>query len=240
MPDYSEILDEIRSYLDFAKNSFFWEEKKEEEIHRNPCKEDIALRINILKKQIESCARCSLNLNRKQAVFGAGNVNAELLFIGEAPGEEEDIQGLPFVGRAGKLLTDIISAMGLRRDDVFICNAVKCRPPNNRTPTDEEIMLCNPYLMEQIEIIKPKIIVALGAVSVRALFKSKESIFALRGRFLNFNGIKVMPTFHPGFLLRNPAYKKHTWQDIKLVMKEMNLPVPENKGKNKKQKGDNK
>ncbi len=234
MSKYVEIWDEIRSYLDFAEKSFFWEEKIQV-TQKNPDDGDITVRINILKKKIESCTRCSLNLNRKQTVFGAGNVNAELLFIGEAPGEEEDIQGLPFVGRAGKLLTDIITAMGLRRDDVFICNAVKCRPPDNRTPTDEEILLCNPYLKEQIEIIKPKIIVALGAVSVRALFKSKESIFALRGRFLNFNGIKVMPTFHPGFLLRNPTYKKHTWQDIKLVMKEMNLPVPENKEKNKKQ-----
>lgn len=235
MPEYSEILDKIRSYLDFAERSFLWEEKIQN--NSNKKHDDIYERLVILKKQIENCTQCSLNSNRKQIVFGAGNIKAELLFVGEAPGEEEDLQGLPFVGRAGKLLTDIITAMGLKRDDVYICNAVKCRPPGNRTPTDEEILKCNPYLMAQIELIKPRIIVALGAVSIKALFKTKESIFALRGKFLNFNGIKVMPTFHPGFLLRNPSYKKHTWQDIKLVMKEMNLPVHDNRQKNKNQGG---
>lgn len=235
MTEHTKIIDEIRSYLDFAERSFFWKEK----IQNNSDKkqDDISERLDILKRQIENCTKCSLNLNRKQIVFGAGNIDAELLFVGEGPGEEEDMQGLPFVGRAGKLLTDIITAMGLKRDDVYICNAVKCRPPGNRTPTDEEILLCNPYLMEQIELIKPEIIVALGAVSIKALFKSRESIFALRGKFLNLNGIKVMPTFHPGFLLRNPSYKKHTWEDMKHVMKEMNLPVPDNRQRKQNQGG---
>lgn len=231
MPGHFEsLLDEIRSYLDFAERSFFWNEIQNNApgIKEN----DIVSRINTLKQRVENCRNCSLSQSRKQTVSGAGNLKAELMFVGEGPGEEEDNQGLPFVGRAGKLLTDIITAMGLKREEVYICNAVKCRPPGNRTPTDEEIMLCNHFLMEQIEIIRPKIIVALGAVSVMALFKTRESIFKLRGKFLDFNGIKVMPTFHPGFLLRNPDYKKHTWQDIKLVMKEMNLPISIGRNRN--------
>jgi DNA polymerase len=232
MREYPEIYDEIRSYLEFAERSFFWHESPQNTIPGNNEKKDLA-QIDYLKQRVENCKNCSLHSTRKKVVFGAGNLSAKLLFIGEGPGEEEDNQGLPFVGRAGKLLTDIITAMGLKRDEVYICNAVKCRPPGNRTPTDEEIFLCNPYLMEQIKIVNPKIIVALGAVSIKALFKTGESIFRLRGRFLDFQGIKVMPTFHPGFLLRNPDYKKHTWSDMKLVMKEMNLPLDFRRVKNK-------
>lgn len=229
---YDEIFAFIKSYIEFAERSFYPGEVQNSKEHYKKEKilQDTAYKLNYLRKRVEECKNCSLFKTRRQIVFGDGNINSKLVFVGEAPGEEEDIQGLPFVGRAGKLLTDIIHAMGLRRDDVYICNAVKCRPPGNRTPSEDEIMKCNPFLIEQIELIKPEMIVALGAVSVRALFKTRESIFSLRGKFLDFKGIKVMPTFHPGFLLRNPEYKKYTWKDIQLVMKEMNIPIPVKKG----------
>jgi len=163
------------------------------------------------------CRRCLLHQGRRHIVFGEGNPDAELMFVGEAPGQDEDIQGRPFVGRAGQLLTRIIEAMGFKREDVYIGNIIKCRPPNNRTPTLEEIASCGPYILKQIAIIKPKIVVALGAVAARALLNTDHSVTNLRGIFLDFEGGKLLATYHPAYLLRNPAAKREVWEDMKKV-----------------------
>lgn len=182
--------------------------------------------MKLLERRVKRCKRCALSLTRKNVVVGEGNLDAELMFIGEAPGEEEDLTGRPFVGRAGQLLTRIIQAMGLRREDVYIGNILKCRPPNNRDPLPHEMENCLPYLFLQLEIIKPKIIVLLGRIAGMALFGKDFSLGQERGKFLKFRDIKVMPTFHPSYLLRNPQAKRLVWEDIKKVMKEMGLPIP--------------
>jgi uracil-DNA glycosylase family 4 len=175
-----------------------------------------------LRDDIGDCRRCKLHLGRTHVVFGIGNPNAKLMFIGEGPGRDEDLKGEPFVGRAGQLLTDIITkGMGLTREDVYIANVVKCRPPQNRNPEPDEVASCEPFLKKQIELIRPKIIVALGKFAVQALLQSKVPITRLRGNWHTYMGIKLMPTFHPAYLLRNPADKKLVWEDIKKVMKEM-------------------
>jgi uracil-DNA glycosylase len=175
-----------------------------------------------LKAYIGDCRRCKLHSGRTQVVFGVGNPNAKLMFVGEGPGRDEDLQGEPFVGRAGQLLTDIITkGMGLRREDVYIANVVKCRPPQNRNPEPDEVASCEPFLRKQIELIRPEIIIALGKFAVQALTQSKVPITRLRGNWHVYMGIKLMPTFHPAYLLRNPADKKLVWEDIKKVMKEM-------------------
>jgi uracil-DNA glycosylase len=175
-----------------------------------------------LRDDIGDCRRCKLHSGRTHVVFGIGNPNAKLMFIGEGPGRDEDLKGEPFVGRAGQLLTDIITkGMGLTRSDVYIANVVKCRPPQNRNPEPDEVASCEPFLKKQIELIRPKIIVALGKFAVQALLQSKVPITRLRGNWHTYMGIKLMPTFHPAYLLRNPADKKLVWEDIKKVMKEM-------------------
>lgn len=175
-----------------------------------------------LRDDIGDCRRCKLHSGRTHVVFGIGNPNAKLMFVGEGPGRDEDLKGEPFVGRAGQLLTDIITkGMGLTRDDVYIANVVKCRPPENRNPEPDEVASCEPFLKKQIELIRPKIIVALGKFAVQALLQSKVPITRLRGNWHTYMGIKLMPTFHPAYLLRNPADKKLVWEDIKKVMKEM-------------------
>lgn len=174
-----------------------------------------------LQKSLVGCQNCGLHLNRKNIVFGNGNVEAELVFIGEAPGEEEDLQGKPFVGAAGQLLSRIIESIGLRREEVYITNVVKCRPPSNRNPKPEEITACEPYLHQQLEIIKPKLICALGTFAAQTLLKTDQSISRLRGRFHRYHNIKLMPTFHPAYLLRNSSGKKLVWQDMQLIKKEL-------------------
>jgi uracil-DNA glycosylase len=175
-----------------------------------------------LQADIGDCRRCKLHSGRTHVVFGVGNPNARLMFVGEGPGRDEDLQGEPFVGRAGQLLTDIITkGMGLRREDVYIANVVKCRPPQNRNPEPDEVAACEPFLKKQIELIRPEIIVALGKFAVQTLTQSKIPITRLRGTWHAYMGIKLMPTFHPAYLLRNPADKKLVWEDIKKVMKEM-------------------
>ena len=175
-----------------------------------------------LRNDIGDCRRCKLHLGRTHVVFGIGNPNAKLMFVGEGPGRDEDLKGEPFVGRAGQLLTDIITkGMGLTREDVYIANVVKCRPPQNRNPEPDEVASCEPFLKKQIELIRPRIIVALGKFAVQALLQSKVPITRLRGNWHTYMGIKLMPTFHPAYLLRNPADKKLVWEDIKKVMKEM-------------------
>jgi len=174
-----------------------------------------------LRKAIGDCRRCKLWPGRTHLVFGAGNPNADLMFIGEGPGRDEDLQGEPFVGRAGQLLTDIITkGMGLRREDVYIANVIKCRPPDNRNPEPDEVAACEPFLKKQIELIRPKIIVALGKFAVQTLLQSKVPITRLRGHWHTYHGIKLMPTFHPAYLLRNPGDKKLVWEDIKKVIQE--------------------
>jgi DNA polymerase len=170
-----------------------------------------------LKAFLEGCPRCKLSTGRTHIVFGQGNPKAELMFVGEAPGRDEDEQGLAFVGRAGQLLTKIIEAIGKKREDVFICNVLKCRPPNNRNPEPDEVGSCMPFLQEQIRLISPKVIVTLGTFAAQALLETDEPIGRLRGRWRASKGVRVMPTFHPAFLLRSPERKKDVWEDMKLV-----------------------
>jgi len=178
-----------------------------------------------LQEETSQCNRCSLCKTRKNLVFGVGNPDAELMFIGEAPGADEDAQGIPFVGRAGKLLTRIITqGMKMERANVYIANILKCRPPANRTPSTDEMAVCMPHLMKQIEIIDPAIIVTLGATALNGLTQSKSAISKERGRFRDWNGIQLMPTFHPAYLLRNPPAKKDVWEDIKKVIEALNTP----------------
>lgn len=175
-----------------------------------------------LRAAIGDCRRCKLCSGRTNLVFGVGNPNADLMFIGEGPGRDEDLQGEPFVGRAGQLLTDIITkGMGMKREDVYIANVVKCRPPENRNPEPDEVAACEPFLKKQIDLVRPRIIVALGKFAVQTLLQSKVPITKLRGQWHSYHGIKLMPTFHPAYLLRNPADKKLVWEDIKKVIKEL-------------------
>ncbi len=177
--------------------------------------------LNDLCRDVTQCQLCSLAGTRKNVVFGDGNPNAKIVFVGEAPGADEDEQGLPFVGRAGQLLTSIIVAMGLTRKDVYICNILKCRPPGNRNPLPEEIRLCEPFLKKQLQLISPQIICALGSFAAKTLLRTETPITALRGRFQSYEGIPLMPTYHPAYLLRNPSAKKQVWEDVQLIMKEM-------------------
>jgi DNA polymerase len=181
-----------------------------------------------IREDIGDCTRCRLHKQgRKQIVFGVGNPRADLMFIGEAPGADEDIQGEPFVGRAGQLLTNMIKAMGLSREDVYIANIIKCRPPNNRTPERDECQTCSPFLMRQIEVVAPKAIVALGAVAAKTLLAINAPMSELRGRWYDFRGTKLAVTYHPAFLLRDPRQKKETWKDLQMVMKELGPKAPE-------------
>jgi len=179
-----------------------------------------------LRDNIGDCRRCELSQGRSHIVFGVGNPDADLVFVGEAPGRDEDIKGEPFVGKAGQLLTRIISAMGLTRDDVYICNVIKCRPPDNRDPLLAEIEMCEPFLKEQLRIIKPRAICALGSFASQTLLKSEMKISRLRGQFHDYYGIPLMPTYHPSYLLRNENAKRDVWEDIKMVMEILDLTFP--------------
>ncbi len=179
-----------------------------------------------IRAELGECTRCKLSQCRKTIVFGEGNEGAVLVFVGEGPGYEEDQQGKPFVGEAGQLLTDIIvKGMKLKREDVYICNVVKCRPPENRTPEPDEITSCEAFVREQIQAIKPKVIVTLGNVPTHTLLKTKEGITKLRGKWREFDGIPLMPTFHPAYLLRNPKDKGLVWEDIRKVMAKLGMNV---------------
>jgi uracil-DNA glycosylase len=188
---------------------------------------DRAASLKAVRDDLGDCRRCRLAGGRKTIVFGQGNPEAELMFVGEAPGADEDEQGLAFVGRAGQLLTDIIEkGMKLRRADVFIANVLKCRPPQNRNPEPDEILSCQPFLEAQIRAIQPRVIVGLGKFGAQWLLKTAEPITRLRGRMGEFQGIPVMPTYHPAYLLRNAAGKKDVWEDMKVVLKLLGRPVP--------------
>ncbi len=183
--------------------------------------------LRLIREDIGDCTRCKLHqLGRKQIVFGVGNPQAELMFVGEGPGADEDEQGVPFVGRAGQLLTNMITAMGLSREQVYIANVVKCRPPQNRTPEPDECATCSPFLMRQIDVIKPKVIVALGAVASKNLLQVNAPIGQLRGKWYDFRGTQLMVTFHPAYLLRDPSKKKEAWQDLQQVMTYLGLKPP--------------
>ena len=184
------------------------------------------LDLDKLKMEALDCHKCQLGQSRTHVVFGIGNEKADLMFVGEAPGAEEDRTGKPFVGRAGQLLTKIIQSTGLTRDDVYIANVLKCRPPGNRNPKSNEIEQCEPYLLRQIDLIEPKVICALGTFAAQILLRTDERISKLRGNFYNYHGTKVMPTYHPAYLLRNPENKRQVWEDIQKVMAELRLPTP--------------
>jgi len=172
-----------------------------------------------IRRELGDCQRCKLCAGRKNIVFGVGNPRAELVFVGEGPGENEDLQGVPFVGAAGELLTKMIQAMGFSRDDVYICNVVKCRPPGNRNPEPEEIASCEPFLRSQLLALQPKVIVALGKFAAQTLLRDTTPITRLRGNWREYQGVKLMPTFHPAYLLRSPAEKRKAWEDLQQVMK---------------------
>ena len=177
--------------------------------------------LQAIREEMGECSRCKLCEERTHIVFGVGNPKAELLFIGEGPGRDEDLQGEPFVGRAGQLLTKIIQAMQMQRSDVYIANIVKCRPPNNRYPEPDEVSTCLPFLIRQIEAIRPKVIVSLGNLAAQSLLQTNQGVSALRGHFREYCGIPLMPTFHPAYLLRNPPKKREVWEDMKKVMKKL-------------------
>jgi DNA polymerase len=179
-----------------------------------------------VREGLGECARCKLGPGRTKLVFGVGNPQAELMFVGEGPGEDEDLQGEPFVGRAGQLLTKMIEAMGFARADVYIANVVKCRPPGNRNPEPDEIEACEPFLRAQIAAIRPKVIVALGKFAAQTLLRDPTAISRLRGRWFSYEGVKLMPTFHPAYLLRSPQEKAKAWDDLQLVMKELGKAPP--------------
>ncbi len=182
-----------------------------------------------IRQDLGECTRCKLHSTRHNIVFGDGNPKAELVFVGEGPGADEDAQGLPFVGRAGRLLTQMIEAMGLQRKDVYICNVVKCRPPENRQPEEDEVGTCSPFLLRQIDAIAPKVIVCLGAVAAKTLLQTNRGISQFRGEWLEFRGRKLLVTYHPAYLLRNPPAKSEVWKDLQKVMAVLGLEVKKGK-----------
>jgi len=202
-----------------------------EELGRPPSPQrgpDPSAELAAIQARAAVCVKCNeLARGRKNVVFGVGNPRAELMFIGEAPGADEDEQGEPFVGRAGQLLTKIILAMGYRREDVYIANVLKCRPPENRQPLPDEVSHCLPYLLAQIELIRPKVIVALGATALRSVLDIQLGITKMRGNWYTFRDIPIMPTFHPAYLLRNPPAKKEVWEDMKAVLERLGRKAPQ-------------
>lgn len=179
-----------------------------------------------LRSRAMACTQCALSGTRTNVVFGEGNTDAELMFVGEAPGFDEDREGRPFVGKAGQLLTKIIEAMGFKREEVYIANCLKCRPQDNRNPLPDEIISCSPFLEEQIRLVQPKIICALGKFAAQTLLRTETPISKIRGKFFEYRDIKLLPTFHPAYLLRNPADKKMVWEDMQLILRELGRPVP--------------
>lgn len=189
-----------------------------------PAEREAALRV--IREDIGECTRCALHKGRNKIVFADGDANARLMFVGEGPGADEDAQGLPFVGRAGQLLNNMIGAMGLKREEVYIANIVKCRPPSNRTPEPEEANTCSQFLFRQIDVVRPEVIVALGATAATYLLGQRQPLAGLRGRVHSFRGSKLIVTYHPAFLLRDPRQKKEAWADLQIAMRELGLKAP--------------
>jgi DNA polymerase len=180
-----------------------------------------AMTLDSIRSELGDCQRCKLAPKRTNIVFGSGNPNAELVFVGEAPGYDEDQQGLPFVGRAGQLLTKIIESINFKREDVYICNVLKCRPPENRNPEPDEVGACNPFLRKQLAVIRPKIVCCLGTFAAQTVLQTASPISKLRGKFMDMDGIRVIATFHPAYLLRSPDKKREVWEDMKQIRAEL-------------------
>ena len=187
---------------------------------------DKAAALQLIRDDLGDCTRCALHEGRNKIVFADGNPNARLLFVGEGPGADEDAQGLPFVGRAGQLLNNMIAAMGLKREEVYIANIVKCRPPGNRTPEPDEANTCSPFLFRQIDVVRPQVLVALGATAATYLLGQRQPLAGLRGRVHAFRGMQLIVTYHPAFLLRDPRQKKEAWADLQIAMRELGLKAP--------------
>ncbi len=218
--------DQIKTFIKeeleiFGGPLYMPETTQETEMEKTLVSNDIQT-LSEFNNEIKDCMNCPLGDTRTKFVFGVGNPNADLMFVGEAPGEKEDLEGIPFVGRAGKLLTDILKAIDLSREDVYIANVLKCRPPNNRDPNKAEIEECEPYLLKQIELIKPKLLVALGRISATTLLRTKDSLTAMRGQVFDYHGTDMVVTYHPAALLRNPNWKRPAWEDFKKI-REMYL-----------------
>jgi DNA polymerase len=227
----SELVNEVRAWLAWAEDSGLQNLAGEAlgQPAAAPGEAEGKVKLTVLdsvRTELGECTRCKLHRTRTNIVFGVGSPEARLMFVGEAPGEDEDLQGYPFVGKAGQLLTKMIEAMGLRREDVYICNTVKCRPPNNRNPEPDELLACEPFLKGQLGAVKPEAIVTLGKFAAQALLREQTPITRLRGQWREYEGIPVMPTFHPAYLLRSPAEKGKVWEDLKQVMKKLDLPLP--------------
>src|SRR5256714_7166785 len=223
-----ELLYEVRAWLAWAEESGLQNlapERRTTEPDRSQPTVKLPL-LEAVRSEIGECTRCKLHKGRTNIVFGVGNPEARLMFVGEAPGEDEDLQGYPFVGKAGQLLTRMIEAMGLRREDVYICNTVKCRPPNNRNPEPDELAACEPFLKAQLAAVKPEVIVTLGKFAAQALLRDESPVSRLRGHWREYESIPLMPTFHPAYLLRSPGEKGKVWDDLKEVMKKLKLPLP--------------
>jgi uracil-DNA glycosylase family 4 len=215
-----QVVASVRSHLEYLRNiGIEWIPKREGEGRAMVA----PLTLESIREEMGDCKRCKLWHGRKNLVFGEGNPNASLMFVGEGPGADEDAQGRPFIGRAGQLLTKIIEAIDMERTDVYIANIVKSRPPNNRVPEPDEVVECLPFLKKQIAAIRPQIIVTLGAVATNNLLSATLSITKVRGEFRDMGGILVMPTFHPSYLLRNPAAKREVWEDMKKVRDRLGL-----------------
>ncbi len=224
MNEAREILNSIKMYLEtdrLAGITDIISKSRDVAFSGNEIRTDKILALDDLRKKAGECTGCQLFKRRTNLVFGSGDPGAKLMFVGEAPGADEDLKGLPFVGRAGELLTKMIEAMGVKREDVYIANILKCRPPGNRVPMPEEIAACTHFLEEQIKTIKPKVICALGKFASQFLLKSQEPISMLRGKFRQLGDTKIMPTYHPAYLLRNPADKRLVWEDLKKVRDEL-------------------
>ena len=219
MHTINETIEQLLSYLKWQKRLGIKEIYLSEDIKNMLSFSKKNELLEIVKEELKDCRRCKLYKERNHIVFGEGNEDARLMLIGEAPGHEEDLQGRPFVGAAGHLLDNMLKAINLSRREVYIANIVKCRPPQNRKPERDEIEACKPFLLKQIDIIKPSIICTLGSVATQTLLETKTPITKLRGHIYDFSGIKLIPTFHPAYLLRNPYQKKGAWEDLKLIEK---------------------
>jgi len=213
---FQEIISNLKTYLEYLKGMGITS-LPSSGIKFEGLPSPQILSLEEIRKELGDCKRCKLHRTRRTIVFGEGNPKTNLMFIGEGPGYDEDVQGRPFVGKAGQLLTRIIQSINLQREEVYIANIIKCRPPQNRNPEPDEIQSCHPFLMKQIMAIQPKIICALGTFSAQTLLKTDTKISALRGKFYDLEGIKVIPTYHPAFLLRNPERKKEVWEDMKKI-----------------------
>ncbi len=238
-PDINKVVRQHADMDDFFTGGFApaGEKNKQKKNEASQSANDIKIELEKINDEVHRCRKCQLGSLRTNAVPGEGNPNAQIVFVGEGPGADEDAQGRPFVGRAGQLLDKVIAAMGLKRSDIFICNILKCRPPNNRDPRPEEIISCLPYLQRQIELINPDVIVALGAHAARTLLNTNKPIGQLRGQFhqyyagLGRPSIKLMATYHTAYLLRNYSQenRRRLWEDMKKVLTELGLPIPQRK-----------